>query len=401
LHPLLKDRRIQIAVAGAVVLAGWLLWPSAAIDAIRLDAGPIRETLQLTGRVVTRDRVMLASQVVGTVTHVNVDAGSAVKAGQVLIGLENPETAAAAREADAGLAQAEARLARLRDIDRPTAAADEERARIELGQAERQVRNLESLQAAQSVSTEQLLAARESLQLQSQQYDTARLRTQGLSEQGRDWKLALATVAQAGAARDVARARLGWLTVRAPADGLIVARQTEPGALVQQGQALLEFVPRSDAEVVIDVDERFLDMLREKQAVMLVADAYPEVRLEGSVARIAPRIDAERGTVEAHVLITRPPDWLREDMTTSVEILVGEKPSVTVVPVAAVMDQNSRPWVWCVENGTVKRCDLRLGLRDALNAEVLAGATAGTVVIAQANKALKAGTRVRVRLSGE
>lgn len=394
--PFLKDRRVQAGIVVAVAVAGWLLLRPAVVDVVTVTPQAIRETLQLTGRVATRDRATLAAQVSGTVLRVPVEEGDKVKAGQVLLLIDNPEIGAATRQADATLAQAEARLAKLRDIDRPTAQADAERAQIESEQAERQVKNLEPLVASQTVSAEQYRAAKETLALRQSAARSAQLRAQSL-DGGRDWKLAEADRAQAGATRAVALARQSYTTVRAPADGLIVGREVDPGAPVQVGTPLLSFAPTGATEIVIDVDERFLDLLKLQQAVKVVADAFPGQAFDGTVGRIAPRVDAARGSVEVHVSIPAPPAWLREDMTASVEILVGEKQDVPVLPVSALIDLNSKPWAWCVTDGRLVRCDLKLGLRDDMRAEILAGAAPGTVVVANANKALVTGKRVRTR----
>ncbi|MFP5383442.1 MAG: efflux RND transporter periplasmic adaptor subunit [Gammaproteobacteria bacterium] len=394
----LTDRRLLAAGAlFLLLLVAWLWWRPAAVDTVVVENRAIRETLQVTGRVATRDRIALAAQVPGTVGRVAVEEGAEVTAGQVLLVIDNPEIAAGARQAEAALRQAEARLARIREIDRPVARAEAERARIEFEQARRQVENLEPLRAAQTVGAEQFRTTQETRDLAAQRQATAALRAQGLEAGGRDWKLAEAELAQAAAARDVARARQDWLTVRAPAAGRIIARHVDPGAPVQTASALLDFAPEKDTEVRVDVDERFLDLLRTGQAVAVIADAWPDARAAGRVRHIAPRVDAARGSVELRIALEETPDWLREDLTVSVEILVSEKPAAPVLPVGAVLDQNSRPWAWCVQEQRLRRCELAVGLHDAQHVEVLAGAAAGTEVVAVADRTLKDGTRVRTR----
>lgn len=393
-----KDRRIPAALAITFLFVlAWLWWRPAAIETVAVENRAIRETLQVTGRIATRDRVSLAAQVTGNVARLPVDEGDAVKAGQVLLVIDNPEIAAALRQADAALQEAGARLARIRDIDRPVTRADAEQARIAFEQARRQVQNLEPLLAAKTVGTEAFRNAQETRDLAEQRLEAARLRAEGLSAGGREWQLAEAELARAAAARDVARARLDWLTLRAPADGRIVARYVDPGAPVQPGAPLLDFAPQADREVRVDVDERFLDLLQPGQPVAVLADAWPDTLARGSVRRIAPKVDAARGSAEVRVTLADAPGWLREDLTVSVEILVGEKAATPVLPVTAVIDLNSRPWAWCVREAHLERCDLRVGLRDARQVEVLAGAAPGTEVIAAADRRLQEGARVRTR----
>lgn len=394
----LTDRRLLATGALALLLLlGWLWWRPAAIETVLVENRAIRESLQVTGRVATRDRVELAAQLAGTVGRLPVDEGDAVTAGQVLLVIDNPEIAAAARQADAALREAGARLARIREIDRPLARAEAEQARIAFEQASRQVRNLEPLVAAKTVGAEAFRNAQENRDLAEQRHRAAGLRAEGLADGGREWQVAEAELAQADAARGVARARLDWLTLRATADGRIVARHVDPGAPVQPGSPLLDFAPRADREVRVDVDERFLDLLRPGQPVAVLADAWPDAPARGTVRRVAPRVDAARGSVEVRVTLSDTPDWLREDLTVSVEILVGEKAAAPVMPVGAVQDLNSRPWAWCVRDSRLARCDLRTGLRDARYVEVLAGAGPGTEVAAAGDPRWQEGTRIRTR----
>jgi len=296
-------------------------------------------------------------------------------------------------QASASLAQAEARRARLRDVDRLTARADADNAALAREQAARQWHNIQALHAAGSVSEEQWLAAREALQRAERDAAAAALRAASL-DGGRDARLADAEVAQANAARALALARQSQLRVVAPAAGRIVRRLAEPGMAVQAGTPLLEFAPDAAPEVRIDVDERFLGRLRDGQPVTVLADAFPQSPLAGLVSRLAPRVDAERGAIDVRVRLQSPPPWLREDMTVSVEILVGENPAAQVLPLTALRDLDSRPWAWCVQDGRVRRCEPQLGLRDAQFAEVLGGIPAGARVVTDSGP-FSEGDRVR------
>lgn len=391
---LLKDRRLLAGLFAALVLAGaWLARPPA-VTVVQVTPQAIREALQLTGRVETRHRATLSSLASGTVTRVTVEAGDAVQAGQLLALVSNPETEAALAQSDAALAQAEARRARLRDVERPTARADADNAALARDQAARQLQNLEPLQASQAVSAEQYRAARETLARAERDAQSAALRAQSL-DGGRDWKLAEADVAQAAAARSVAAARQSQLRIVAPASGVIIARDIDPGAAVQAGTPLFLLAPRgAAAEIHVDVDERFLGLVSVGQPVTVIADAFPAQPLAAQVARIAPRVDADRGAIDVRIALASPPPWLREDMTVSVEILVGEKPAAPVLPLAAVRDLDSRPWAWCVQDDRARRCELTLGLRDEQRVEVLGGVPDGVAVVTD-TRTLTENARVR------
>src|SRR5213075_1654802 len=119
-------------------------------------------------------------------------------------------------------------------------------------------------------------------------------------------------------------------------------------------------------------------------------------RFEGSVGYINPGVDSQRGSVEVKVDVAQPPDYLRQDMTVSVEIAVASRPRAVLVPIDAIHEGEAmQPWVFKVVDGRVQRQGVRLGLRGAGVAEVLEGLVADDDVIASAQFDAAPGTRIR------
>ena len=85
---------ITFAVLVAVLLAAFIAWwatRAPLVPAVNARMAPLVRTLQFSARVATASRVEVGSTLTGRVLQVAVDAGAQVKAGDVLVRLENDE----------------------------------------------------------------------------------------------------------------------------------------------------------------------------------------------------------------------------------------------------------------------------------------------------------------------
>ena len=93
--------------------------------------------------------------------------------------------------------------------------------------------------------------------------------------------------------------------------------------------------------------------------------------------------------------VPRPPEYLAQDMTVSVDIRVAQRTHAVLVPTDAVHDVDSaHPWVLEVDGGHARRRPLRLGLRSGGLSEVLTGLQAGDQVVPAAAD-VRDGSRLR------
>ena len=385
----MSRRNLVLALLAAAVLAV-ALWfgfgrPPPA-PAVTVQAAPLVRTLQFSGRVATLSRVEVGATVTGRVAAVLVREGDAVVAGQPLVRLEDEEWRAALAQAEAGVRQAAARLAGLQAGGLDAAAAAVAQAEAQLRAAEAEVRRTRELLAQGFVGQARLDEAERAAAVARAQRAAALAQRQGLDAGGSDIVQARAAQALAAAAADAARVRLAQATVRAPADARVLLRAVEPGQIVQPGRALLALALAGPLELVAQVDERFLEELRVGQVAAVVADAFPQQRFAATLARIAPRVDAQRGSIELRFSLADAPAFLREDMTLSLEVTTAERARARVLPLAALRggaaaDGGDRDEVWVVHDGRVQARPVQLGLRTLSAVEVLEGVADGEQVL--------------------
>lgn len=407
------SKRQTLILAGGGVALGLLLvaWRPQAVEVVQVRSQPLSRTLQFSARVSTPARVELGTTLTGRVAQVKVDEGVAFAARQPLIELEADEARAALDQAQASLSQARARLMGQQAYSRPSADAALAQAVANLQAAERELVRVRELVAQGFFSQQKLDEAQRALDVARAQRDAARAQSRANGERGAEVANAQAQVDAAEAAVAAARARLDQHTVRAPAAGQVLVRSVEPGQIVQAGKALLTVAVQGPLELVAQVDERFLGQLQAGQPARVLADAYPDRPIEAEVMKLAPSVNAQSGSVEVTLGVKGArPDFLREDMTLSVEVRTGERQAARVLPLSALRAQASpaatpaaavatpdasRGEVLVVQEGRAELRALRLGLRTLSEVEVLQGLADGDAVVLTPGVAPQARVRVR------
>lgn len=393
------SRRTVIAAALVAVALAWAVARfgfGPGVEVLKVVRRDVVQTIVASGRVETPYRVDVGSQVTGTVARVPVEKGERVKAGQTLIVLESSEAEALVKQAELAVAQAEARLRQLRELQLPVANQALRQAQANLENARATHARNKQLYESGFVGKSVLDESQRALDVAQTQVDTARKQVETAQPRGSDTAVAQAALAQAKASLQAARARLAYATITAPRDGTLIDRDVERGDVVQPGKTLMVLAPEGETQVVVQIDERNLGRLAVGQSALASADAYPDERFKAEVVYINPAVDPQRGTVEVKLRVAEPPAYLRQDMTVSVDIEVERHAGALALRAEAVRDfGSSHPWVLQVNGGHAARQPIELGLRGEGWVEIRAGLKEGDLVVPAENIAIKPGRRVR------
>lgn len=391
-----KGLAIALLLLIAVLLAAvarWLIGPEVVVYPV--VRGDLMKTVVASGHVETPFRVNIGSQITGTVQDVLVTEGQSVKQGQALVALEPSELKAAAVAAQGAEAQAQARLRQIRDLLLPAAEEALKQAQATLLNAQAAYQRAQSLFKSGFGTQETLDGATRDLDIAQTQVRTAELQVYTVRPGGSDYVMAETGLNQAQANLASAQARLGYATVIAPRDGVLIARNVERGAVVQPGTPLLVLAPTGDIQLVLQIDEKNLGLLRLGQSAKASADAYPDRRFDARLTYINPSVDITRAAVEVKLTVVDPPDYLRQDMTVSVDTAVAERSSTLVVPARVVHDSTTgSPWVLVVRGGRAREQAIKPGLRTDDQIEILDGLVEGDLVVPIA-AGVRAGQRIR------
>lgn len=398
---ILARKWLALAVLVLLALGAWqgvrvLFGPSVVVD--QVVRGRLVETVVASGHVETPYRVEIGSQITGTVAEVLVQEGEKVTKGQSLISLEARELKAAVIQAQGAVAQAEARIRQLEELTLPSAKEALTQAQATLLNAQQTYDRTAQLERNGYATKAALDDAQKTLDVARAVKRAAEFQVYTASPGGSDYVMAQTQLNQARANLDTAESRLGYATIVAPRDGVLITRSVERGTVAQPGKALLVLAPSGDLQLVLQIDERNLGKLALGQSALASADAYPDRRFAAKLSYINPGIDISRATVQVKLTVADPPEELRQDMTVSVDIEVAAKDDAKVLPVRSVHDiLSGQPWVLTIEGGRAVKRPVKLGLRGNSNIEIAAGLEAGDVAIPQSS-GMVPGQRVRAVL---
>ncbi|WP_284422712.1 MULTISPECIES: efflux RND transporter periplasmic adaptor subunit [unclassified Bradyrhizobium] len=391
-------RWFALAVVALLGLGGWqsvrvMLGPAIVVD--QVQRGDLVETVVVSGHVETPFRVEIGSQITGTVEDVLVLEGQRVIKGQPLISLEARELKAAVVQAQGQVAQAEARMRQLAELTLPSAKEALRQAQATLLNAQQTYDRTSQLTNNGYATRAALDEAQKTLDVALAQKRAAEFQVFTASPGGSDYVMAETQLNQAAANLDTAQSRLGYATISAPRDGVLITRNVEKGTVAQAGKALLVLAPAGDVQLVLQIDERNLGKLALGQTALASADAYPDRRFAAVVSYINPGVDISRASVQVKLTVKDPPDYLRQDMTVSVDIEVASRKDALELPVRSVHDLTSgRPWVLGVKDGRAVKQPVRVGIRGNSHVEIVDGLSAGDVA-APANSGVVTGQRLR------
>ena len=324
---------LAVAAGGFAARNILLGTPVETYQAVRSD---LVQTVVASGRIMTPQRVSVGAEITGRVARIPVREGQNVSRGDVLIEINDKDERAAVAQAQAAVSQAEAKIRQLREVGLPAAEQGLVQAQANATQARQQYDRSKDLKAKGFVSQSALDDAQRNLDVAESQLRAARLQVQSNSPAGSDYAMAQTALTQARASLDVAQAKLDETVIRAPVDGTLIARAVEPGNVVQPGKELMALAPSGETQIVVQIDEKNLAQLKLGQKALGSADAFPRERFAAELVYINPGIDALRGSVEVKLRVPIPPDYLRQDMTVSVDIEVARSAGAVLVPADAV-----------------------------------------------------------------
>jgi membrane fusion protein, multidrug efflux system len=266
-------------VALALVALGISLWLQSRTSEGTDDA-------QVEGHIIP-----VLSRTSGYVRAVYVSENQRVRAGDVLVQLDDRDLIASLRQAEANLA-----LARTSTGPNGESSADVAAALAAVAQARAEAQRAES-QAARSRD----LLAQQAIARQDVENDAAAARAAAAALRAAQSRAeaaqagargSTAKVAAAIAERDEAALLASYARIIAPHDGVVSKKSVEVGQLVQPGQALLAVVPLDSVWVIANFKETQIDDMKPGEAATVRADTYKGRVFRGHVESLSPATGA-------------------------------------------------------------------------------------------------------------
>jgi multidrug efflux system membrane fusion protein len=319
------------------------------VRALVLAEGGGGASAEFSGEVRPRIESRLGFRVAGKITARNVDVGTNVKKGEVLMQLDPQDLKLAAAGAQASLRAAE--------TNRDLASADYKR--------------YQELRAKNFVSQSVLDSKRAALRAAQAEADAARAAFRGQSNQA------------------------GYASLVSDVDGVVTGIDAEVGQVVTAGAPVVRVARTDEMDVVIGIPEDRVGDLRKASSVTVRMWANPQAAIPGRVREVSPVADPATRTYTAKVAIP-PSTGVRLGMTAAVQIASKNGGGGLRAPLTALHHQKGVTSVWLVENGAVRLAPVKV-VGQAGNDVLLGdGVKAGQTVVTAGVNLLRSGQKVRI-----
>ncbi len=345
-----------------------------------VDRENLRSSIQATGTLNPVETVDVGTQISGTIKELHFDYNTRVKAGQLIATIDSASQKAAVAQAAATMASAQA------DVLNNKAAVDV--ASKNLARTQELARR--DLVAKADVDTDMSvwLKARASLTAAS------------------------AKVEQYRAALENAKISLNYTQIYSPVDGVVVAKNVEEGQTVAasyQTPSIAEIArDLTQMQVEVKVDEADIGGVHDGQDAQFNVDTFPNDIFKGKVTqiRLSPTTSDNVVTYTVIVKVQNPDGRLLPGMTANVSLIQETRDSVLVVPNSAFrfkpaekstavdmgppgpgggrkdkVAQASKPAVYILDKKMPVKVEVKKGITDGQNTEILSGLKEGDPVI--------------------
>jgi HlyD family secretion protein len=369
---------LSLCAAAAIVFAN----RGMPVEVVVVTQGKMLQSVVTSGRIVDLARTEVASQNTARIESIAVREGDRVEAGQVLVRLRDDEAKASLSQAGAAVLEAQARMRQIQTIQSPVSEQALAQASATNLQAQQELKRTQDLLRQGFVSQSRLDEAQRAATASQAAMQAAATQARGNQTGGVELALAQSRMEQALALQRAAAARLDQLSLRAPAAAIVINRAADPGDTAQAGKAILTLVGGGETRILASVDEKNLKFLQLGQSASASADAYTERHFSARLTYIAPAVDAQRGTVELRLRVEPAVDYLRPDMTVSVEIVTAQVANALILPTDAVRrDANGGLFVLVNRDGRARQLAVQSGLQGIGSTEIVKGLAAGDHVI--------------------
>jgi multidrug efflux pump subunit AcrA (membrane-fusion protein) len=352
-------------------------------------AADLAESVEVTGTVTSRTTTTLSSKIVARILALHAREGSEVRAGQLLVELDDADIAAQLRRAEAGLAEAEAAVG---EVDRAIAAAKAARtaAEAQLELATSTLSRYRTLFERKSVAPQEYdqVAARH----KAAEADVERAAAEGQALQARRQQV-LARIESAKAEIGSVKVVRGYAKIVAPIDGVVTIKHADVGTLAAPGAPILTVEDNRRYWLEVAVPESLASGVRSGQSLRVAIEAAG-VDAAASVREILPAADpATRTTIVRFDLASSA--RLRAGLFGRAWVPAGRR-QVLQVARTAVVERGQLQGVYVVGQDGVARFRLiRTGAPHGDSVEVVSGLASGEQIVLDGVQRVSDGVRIQ------
>ncbi len=356
----LKYPLVLVIIAGVV----WFIRSQPIpVQSQTVNTGPVVRSVMGTGTLEARIRTTISPKIQGRIAEVLVDQGSVVKAGELLVRLDDEDLTQQVRMASAGINSSEATLGRFR--------AEIAQAKSTYAKTEADLGRTQKLISANSISQSEF----------DQTQETFELAKSGLLKAEANLLEAEQGVLLNRETLKFQEARLADAKLLAPFDGLVIERERDAGAIVVPGSPILQLISLDELWISAWVDETEMDQLQDQQPAKMVFRSQAETAFDGVVARLGKQADRETREFTVDVRALKLPKTWAIGQRAEVFIETARVDDCVWIPTSFLAKQGIEQGAYVHDDGAATWRAVTLGIEGRDTVEIVDGLSAGDIII--------------------
>ena len=369
-------RSLVVLMAAGALLSGCRtnaepeVAPTVTVQVDAAEKEPISRHVTTDAVLYPRDQAAIVPKVVSPVKKWHVERGAPVKAGQLLVELENQDLAGALMKSQGSSAQAQITY----EMQLQKSAQDLKFAKQSLDSAQKLYDSRVALYREGAVSAKDLDDASVALTQAKNQYD--------LTQKQFDLKAAEGALNAAKGDTASAAAGLSYTKIQSPIDGVVTDRPYYPGETPPTGSPVVTVMDLSQVVARAHVAQQEAAALKVGDAAAITVPGQPG-EVKGKVTLVSPAVDANSTTVEVWVQAPNPNGRLRPGSSVRVAMVAETVPQAVVIPTAALLTSPDgvHTVITLDSDNTPHKQKVKVGIRDGLSVQVTDGLQGGERVV--------------------
>ncbi len=355
----------------------------------RLERGPFEVTVgsTQTGSVKTDLLYHISPERQGKVIRVLFKEGGFVSRGSVMVELDRKDVLLRLSAIKQRIEAKQQEIASMRIMIESLRKTSEQailKAEAHLKEAEQRWQRYRELYRKGFVSEMKLMEAERAYRVTLASYREAEARTEEVEIKERQLEAQQKLLEALRKEKETVERDLERSYIRSPVDGVVLSRSVQVGDVVSPGRVLAEIAVLDGMYVEAKIDEADIGTVDLGQEVHITMDAYPDRVFRGRIGFISPvvlgkRLEARTFTVR--VYFDEPPERIRPGMSADVEIVTARKDDALVVPTQAVVEADSKRFVYRVVDERAVLTEVTIGTYSWRYTEVIRGLHEGDLVI--------------------
>lgn len=372
------------------------------VETQKMQKDSINSYVKMSGKIAAKNEVLVIPKISGKVTRLPFDIGDNVKAGDIILGIDDKDIRPQYEQAEAALTAAQASYdrtvgsaAKQQDLQLKSALTS---AQINLETAKLANERTAALYAAGAVSKQQAEAAHDQYTMAQEQYNIAKENSDIYYASGKadNEKMAKASLAQAQAAFDTVNSQMENTIIRAEISGVIGMRNASIGNMVSPGTPVISVVDPSGLFIELSVSDNVVRRLSKGTKVEVEIGALGSEPVEGTVTAVAPAADKMTLLYPVKISIGNKKGILKSGMFASVNILLESSNDTFSVPINTVCEDDGGSYVFVVEDNKAVKKYVTTGLFNDTHIEIKEGISEGETVVVKGQSFLSDGSSVAV-----